>query len=297
MPVKVIDTNSGTVSSVAAGITWATDHSARIISMSLGFTSNSSTLGSAVQYAHEHNVVMIAAAGNYGNNTPVYPAAYPEVLSVAGTDGNDQLYSWSDYGSWVKLAAPGCNFATGTGGWYGTLCGTSSAAPAIAGIAGLAGSYAPAASNTQIEQALESQRLPSALPCKYGRADAYQAMLALDGSSGGGATGSAPADSSTPAVTGTAQISQTLTGSTGRWTGAAPLNYLYQWERCDSSGAACVAISGSSGSSYVLASADVGMTIRLAVRASNAYGSATAFSTPTASSPQLRLRARQHRRA
>jgi subtilisin family serine protease len=281
MPVKVLDTNAGTFSTVASGITWATDHGARIISMSLGFTSSSSTLQSAVQYAHNHNVVLIAAAGNYANSTPVYPAAYPEVLSVAGTDGNDQLYSWSDYGSWVKLAAPGCNFATGTSGWYGTFCGTSSAAPALAGIAGLAASYAPAASNTQLEQALESTAAPVGSAVQYGRADAYQAMLAL-GAASGGATGSAPVDSSAPTVTGTAQISETLTGSPGTWTGTAPLNYTYQWERCDSSGAACLAISGSSGPSYVLGSADVGMTIRLAVLASNAYGSTTAFSAPTA---------------
>ena len=93
----------------------------------------------------------MAAAGNYGNSTPTYPAAYPEVVSVAGTDPNDALYSWSDFGSWVKLAAPGCNYTTGRAGWFGSFCGTSSATPAVAGIAALAFSYAASATNLTVE--------------------------------------------------------------------------------------------------------------------------------------------------
>jgi hypothetical protein len=282
MPVKVLDTNAGTLSSVASGITWATDHGARVINMSLGFTSSSTTLHSAIQYAHSHNVLVVAAAGNYGNSTPVYPAAYPEVLGVAGTDSNDQLYSWSDYGSWVKLAAPGCNLAAGMNSWYGTFCGTSSAAPALAGVAGLLASFAPAASNAQIEQSLESTAASLGGVVQYGRVDAYRALVAVGGgSSGGGTTGSAPANSGPPAAVGTTQVGETLSGSAGTWTGTAPLNYEYQWERCDSSGGACSSISGASGTSYLLGSADMGGTIRLAVVASNLYGSGTALSAPT----------------
>jgi subtilisin family serine protease len=282
MPVKVLDTNTGTLSSVASGITWATDHGARVISMSLGFATSSNTLQSAVQYAHSHNVVVVAAAGNYGNSAPVYPAAYSEVLGVAGTDSNDQRYAWSDYGSWVKLAAPGCNLAAGMNSWYGTFCGTSSAAPALAGVAGLLASYAPASSNAQIEQALESSASSLSGVVQYGRVDAYRALIALGGgSSGGGTTGSAPANSSPPAVVGTTQAGETLSGSAGSWTGTGPLNYEYQWERCDSSGGACSPISGASGTSYLLASVDVGGTIRLAVVVSSLFGSGTALSAPT----------------
>jgi thermitase len=283
MPVKVLDTNSGTISSVASGITWATDHGARVINMSLGFTSSSTTLQSAVQYAHNRNVVIVAAAGNYGNSAPIYPAAYPEVLGVAGTDSNDQLYSWSDYGSWVKLSAPGCNFAAGMNSWYGTFCGTSAAAPALAGVAGLLASYAPAASNAQVEQALESTATSLRGVVQYGRIDAYRALVGLGGgATGGGTTGSAPTSSNPPLVTGTPQDGLTLSGSPGTWSGTAPLTYAYQWERCDSSGGSCAAITGASSSSYLLGSSDVGMTIRLAVSASNPYGSSTAASAPTA---------------
>jgi thermitase len=282
MPVKVLDTNAGTFSTVASGITWATDHGARVISMSLGFTSSSNTLQSAVQYAHNHNVVLVAAAGNYGNSAAVYPAAYPEVLGVAGTDENDQPYSWSDYGSWVKLAAPGCNFTTGTNGWYGDFCGTSSAAPALAGIAGLLASYLPTASNTQIEQALESTAASLGGVVQYGRVDTYRALTALGVGSSGDATGSAPANTTLPFITGTAEAGKPLTGSSGTWTGSTPIAYTFQWERCDAAGGSCVSISGASGASYLLASADIGTTIRLSVAASNGYGTSTAVSRATA---------------
>jgi hypothetical protein len=283
MPVKVIDSGgAGTSASVANGITWATDHGARVISMSLGFTSSSSTLQSAVQYAHNHGVVIVAAAGNYGTTSPVYPAAYPEVLGVAGTDGSDQIYSWSSYGSWVKLAAPGCNYATGTNAWYGTFCGTSSAAPALAGIAGLAISYAPLASNVQIEQALESSALNIGPSLQYGRVDAYAALLALGSSSGGASTGAPPSNTSVPVLSGTAQVGQTLTTSAGSWSGTTPIGYAYQWKRCDSSGVSCADVSGAASSSYALGSADVGYTMRVVVTGSNVYGSATAMSPASA---------------
>lgn len=279
MPVKVIDSGgAGSFSSVASGITWATDHGARVISMSLGFTSSSSTLQSAVQYAHSHGVVIVAAAGNYGTTVPVYPAAYPEVLGVAGADGGDQLYSWSSYGSWVKLAAPGCNFTTGTSAWYGTFCGTSSAAPVVAGLAGLAASYAPLASNTQIEQALESSAVKVGASVQYGRVDAYGTLLAL----GGTQSGSAPSNTGAPAIGGTAQAGQVLTVSTGTWTGTTPIAYAYQWLHCDSTGAACAGIPGATGSTYTLGSGDVGFALRASVTATNPYGSATVTSGATA---------------
>ena len=182
MPVKVLGADGiGTMSDVAAGITWATDHGARVISMSLSGTAGTTTLQSAVRYAHDRGVVLVAAAGNYGNSTPTYPAAYPEVVSVAGTDPNDALYSWSDFGSWVKLAAPGCNYTTGRAGWFGSFCGTSSATPAVAGIAALAFSYAASATNLTVEDAMTSSAARIGAPLAYGRVDAYATLLSVAG--------------------------------------------------------------------------------------------------------------------
>ena len=75
---------------------------------------------------------------------------------------------------------------------------------------------------------------------------------------------------------------QTLSASTGSWTGAHPFAFAYQWQDCDSAGANCAPISGATGPTYTLGHSDVGKTIRVAVTASNTAGSASATSTQTA---------------
>ena len=285
MPVKGLGTQlSGTIAQAASGITWAADHGARVINMSWGTTSDSSTLSSAINYAHSRGVVLVAAAGNYGTSGKVYPAAYSSVIGVAGTDGSDSLYSWSSYGSWVKVSAPGCNYTTGRSGWYGTFCGTSSAAPAVAGIAGLLVSQFPNATNTQIEQAIESSAVNVGSVVQYGRVDAAAALAAMGGGStgGGGTTGTAPANTAPPVISGTAESGKTLSASTGTWSGSTPIGYAFQWRHCDSAGASCANVTGATSSSYALSSSDVGFTIRVVVTASNAYGSSTATSDATA---------------
>ena len=140
-----------------------------------------STLQSAVQYAHNKGVVLVAAAGNYGSSASMYPAAYPQVLSVAGSNPDDTLNANSDYGSSVKVAAPWCHWTTAKGGLFGTYCGTSSATPAVAGIAALAPSLSPTATNTQVEQALQSSAAPlfGTRFVQYGRVDALGTLIAL----------------------------------------------------------------------------------------------------------------------
>jgi len=84
-----------------------------------------------------------------------------------------------------------------------------------------------------------------------------------------------------PVVSGLPQAGQTLTASTGTWTGD-PTSFAYQWQRCDATGANCAAIAEASQQSYVLAAADVGSTVRVDVTALNGAGTATARSAPTA---------------
>ena len=95
------------------------------------------------------------------------------------------------------------------------------------------------------------------------------------------ATGQAPANPSPPTVSGTAQAGSTLTASSGSWTGTAPIGYAHQWRRCDVAGANCADVSGATGTTYALGSADVGRTIRVRVTGSNASGSANAESAQT----------------
>ncbi len=105
--------------------------------MSFVLNSPDPDVEAAIAYAHARGVIVVAAAGNAGNGDATYPAAYPMVVSVAATDDADQLYPWSSYGSWVTLAAPGCSLTTALGGGFATFCGTSAAAPVVAGLAAL----------------------------------------------------------------------------------------------------------------------------------------------------------------
>ena len=92
---------------------------------------------------------------------------------------------------------------------------------------------------------------------------------------------SAPVNAALPAVSGTARQGQTLTASSGSWGGTLPISYAYQWQRCNAGGSGCNSISGAHSATYLLVSADVGHTIRVRVTATNADGSAQAFSAPT----------------
>ena len=139
MNVKVLDDNGvGAYSWVASGIIWAADNGADVINLSLGSTFASSTLEDAVNYAWSKGVVVVAAAGNNGDTTPFYPAYYANCIAVAATDANDALASFSNYGDWVDVAAPGLSiYSALNNGGYGYMSGTSMASPHVAGLAAL----------------------------------------------------------------------------------------------------------------------------------------------------------------
>jgi thermitase len=167
MPVKVLDASgSGYYSDVAAGITYAVDHGARIVNLSLGGTSGSTTLANAVQYAHDHGVLVVAAAGNcaqggpqcnYYVNPVIYPAAYPTVLAVAATDSDDNWADFSEHQPYVDVAAPGVDiYSTYFDGDYAFMNGTSMATPHVSGLAALLWSVVPSLTVDQVESTVES---------------------------------------------------------------------------------------------------------------------------------------------
>jgi hypothetical protein len=94
--------------------------------------------------------------------------------------------------------------------------------------------------------------------------------------------GQAPADTAPPSISGQAQIGQSLSVSPGTWSGAQPISFAYQWQRCDPTGSTCVSIPGANGTSYQPSSPDQNSTLRVTVKASNRYGSSSAQSPPTA---------------
>ncbi len=118
MPVKALDyQGGGTDADVVESIYYAVDHGAGIISMSLGFpgtgladaNGNVCTeivgLGASLQYAYDHGVVVVAAAGNDGGSSPLCPAAFPTVISVGATRYDGGISSYSNRGA--QISAPG----------------------------------------------------------------------------------------------------------------------------------------------------------------------------------------------
>lgn len=138
LPLRVLDAQGvGTYSSVAAAIIQAADLGAPIINLSLGGANPSAVMENAVDYAVARGALLIAAAGNTGGSV-LYPAAYAPVVAVASVDQNLQRSSFSSYGPEVDLSAPGRDIlATRPGGGYGSVSGTSFAAPQVAGVAAL----------------------------------------------------------------------------------------------------------------------------------------------------------------
>jgi hypothetical protein len=97
--------------------------------------------------------------------------------------------------------------------------------------------------------------------------------------------GEAPVDTTLPALSGAVQQEQVLSSTSGNWKGTTPMSYGYQWQRCDAGGASCASISGATSSTYTLAAADVGSTVRSKVTAANSCksgcGSSSAQSSQT----------------
>ena len=91
-----------------------------------------------------------------------------------------------------------------------------------------------------------------------------------------------PSNTALPAISGTAAPGQTLTASSGSWTGDAPMTFAYQWRRCNGSGASCTDITGATGATRVVSAADVGFTLRVQVTATNGAGSSAVQSDPSA---------------
>ena len=160
------DDGAGYYSWIANGIIWSADNGARVINMSLGGSSPSRTLESAVNYAWNKGVVLTGAAGNSGNQSKTYPGAYKNVIAVAATNNKDKKASFSSYGAkWVDVAAPGQDiFSTfpnhpykiNKSANYDYGSGTSMATPMVSAVAALVWSTPYGTSNLAVRARVES---------------------------------------------------------------------------------------------------------------------------------------------
>lgn len=179
MPVRVLDnTGSGWTDDIVDGITWATNHDAWVLSLSLGGSSYSAAMQNAVNAAHSAGRLVVAAMGNDNTSTPFYPAALDNVLAVAATGPGDGKASYSNYGNHCDVSAPGgdMTYYQDPAGIYSTmptypvylttafyyyedydyLNGTSQATPYVAGLAGLIWSVRPGWGPDQVQTVIEN---------------------------------------------------------------------------------------------------------------------------------------------
>ncbi|HEY9898195.1 MAG TPA: S8 family serine peptidase [Pantanalinema sp.] len=209
MPIKVLGADgSGSDASVAEGIRWAADHGATVISLSLGGPGATKTGAEAVKYALSKGAVVVAAMGNNGTGAESYPAAYPGVISVGATDINDKVTSFSQYGKWISVTAPGYSILNSFPTYrvsgltqyeknkagmekygmkmalgYCYMTGTSQATPHVAGLAALVRAANPGLSPAQIKAKIEGASAHTAgmsgafdIHYGYGRVDALKSL-------------------------------------------------------------------------------------------------------------------------
>ncbi len=207
MPIRVTDTAGyGYYSTIAQGITYAADHGARVANASFASLYSSSAVQSAAQYLKSKGGLFVVAAGNSGADDGA--AATTAMIPVSATDGSDARASWSSFGSYVAVAAPGVGiWTTNSDGGYGAWSGTSFSSPITAGVVALMMAAKPALSASQIEGLLYSTAVDLGTPGRdpyygYGRIDAAAAVAA--------AASTVAADTQSPSVA----ISAPLGGST-----------------------------------------------------------------------------------
>ncbi len=186
MAVKVGDGTTGRAaySDIAFGIMYAADNGAKVISLSLGAYAYSGFLEAAVNYAWDAGCVLVASVGNNNVSDPFYPAAYGNVIGISATDREDVRASWSNYGSYVSVAAPGVSIYStywNGGSTYTHLSGTSASTPHVAGVAALLFAQDGGRSNAEVRSLIEvaADDLGEAgwdPYYGYGRVNAYRAV-------------------------------------------------------------------------------------------------------------------------
>lgn len=156
MPVRIADaTANATGSMIAQGLSWAADKGANVANISYAGVPGNSTIQAAAQYMKSKGGVVVVAAGNSGLEESIAP--HSSMVAVSATDTNDLKASWSSYGSYVDVAAPGTTiYSTGKGGVYGTYAGTSLASPVVAGVVALIKAANPALPPDDVERVLFS---------------------------------------------------------------------------------------------------------------------------------------------
>lgn len=181
MPIRVTDAQGFAYdSALAKGLAWAADHGARVANMSFLGVCGAPALISAAQYLRNKGGVVTGSGGNTGVQELDAPSG--AITCVSATDGSDTKASWSSYGDYIDVAAPGVGvYTTTNGGGYGSVSGTSFSAPVTGAVYALMMAANPQLGPTQLDNALYSTAVDLGSAGKdlfygYGRVDAAAAV-------------------------------------------------------------------------------------------------------------------------
>jgi PKD repeat protein len=156
MPIKIGNCNNQLTHGYE-GVVYAANNGAHVVNMSWGGGGFSNYGQNVCNFAWNQGTILVAAAGNNNESTLFYPAGYNNVIAVSSTTPTDAKSSFSQYGTWINISAPGSNIrSTYATSLYNSISGTSMAAPHVSGLLGLMRSVAPSATNTQLINCLYS---------------------------------------------------------------------------------------------------------------------------------------------
>ena len=213
MPVRVAYSDStgcfATISVIASGLTWAADHGARIANVSYAGVAGSPSVQSAARYLKGKGGLVFVSAGN--NNIDENVTSDGSMVVVSATDANDAKASFSSWGNFVTLSAPGTSIVTtDNGGGYSSWNGTSFSSPLSAGVAALMMAARPDLAGAQIESLLYTSAVDLGSAGRdpvfgYGRVNAATAVSAA-------VSWVAPVDTTAPTAAIAAPLAGTVSG-------------------------------------------------------------------------------------
>lgn len=155
LPIRVSNATNGYAyfSDIARGLTWAADQGARVANISYDATA-SSAITSAAQYMVGKGGLVVTSAGNSGTDLGYSDNIH--MISVSATDSNDNITSWSSFGNYIDVTAPGASIlTTNSGGSYSYVSGTSFSSPITAGVVALIMSANNALTPAEVETVLK----------------------------------------------------------------------------------------------------------------------------------------------
>lgn len=262
LPVRIADANAYAYwSTVAQGLSWAADHGARVANISYVGVAGSSSVRSAAQYMKNLGGLVVVCAGNNGIAESISPTT--AMIPVSATDSADNKASWSSWGDFVALAAPGVGiWTTARSGGYEAWNGTSLASPVAAGVVALMMSARPELSSSQVESLLYASAADLGTAGRdtiygHGRVDAARsvqaalAALAADGQApsvaiaaplgGASVSGSVNVDVNATDNVGVTQVELRVNGSLVATDTTAPFQFTWNSTLVPNGNAALVA--------------------------------------------------------